>query len=127
MQDTEFLIQFEDCTLAKNEFKHYGHLRICWLYLSAHSFEEAAKLIREGVLRFETSLGAKHIYHETLTHAWIKLIYKSMQEESNTFADFINKNYYLLDKHIPFQYYSKELLESDRARADFLPPDLKKF
>lgn len=126
MTDDMFLFQFENCTLLKENFKHQGHLRIAWLYLRAYPFEEALIKTTEGILRFATSLGAKHIYHETLTRVWVHLVYHAMRDDDSFhFNEFIAKNPSLLDKNLPLKYYSHVRLFSDEARYHWLLPNLK--
>lgn len=124
MQDSIFLAEFEHCTLPKEYFKHQGHLRITWIYLTRYSLDQAIPLIKQGILRYATSLGAAHIYHETLTCAWIYLVKAAMQSE-DCFATFMKNNPQLLDKNLPFQYYSQALLNSDHARKTWVEPDLQ--
>ena len=126
MQDDEFLLQFEQCTLPKEYFKHRGHLRITWIYLSKNTLEDAMPQIIQGIKRYAASLGAAHIYHETLTRAWILLVHSAMlQCRTICYDDFIVKNEYLLDKSLIFQYYSPKILESEDARRIWFEPDLK--
>jgi hypothetical protein len=126
MQDDEFQLQFESCTLPKEYFKHRGHLRITWIYLSRNNLEDAMPQIIQGIKRYAASLGAAHIYHETLTRAWILLVHTAMlQCPSVCYDDFIVINEYLLDKSLIFQYYSTVLLDSENARRIWCEPDLK--
>ena len=71
MTDIEFLEQFTAATLPKTEFKHQAHLRVAWLYLTRFEFQPAGDLITQGIKKYATGVGAGHIYHETLTRAWI--------------------------------------------------------
>ncbi len=89
MQDQEFLAQFEQCTLPKENFRHRGHLRICWYYLSHYPVNEANQRIVEGIKRYAASLGASHIYDETLTQSWIARVQQAMDKSYLDFAEFI--------------------------------------
>lgn len=125
MQDTKFLYQFENCTLAKNDFNHKNHLRVAWLYLSRDPLELAISNTTQGILRYATSLGAVGIYHETLTRFWILAVYHAMDIKDEGFEDFIEKNSILLDKDLLKKYYSAELLASDLSRKQWVEPDLR--
>src|SRR5579885_227640 len=99
IHDNEFKLQFENCTLSKDKFGHRGHLRIAWIYLSLYPFSQALELITSGIKRYAASLGASHIYHETLTQVWAKLVNKAIQKkQSRTFEDFLLTHPFLLDK-----------------------------
>jgi len=126
--DAEFLSAFENCTLPKSEFRHQAHLRICWLYLSAYPFEDASEKIKEGIIRFATSLGAIHIYHVSLTQAWVHLVALAMKKNlSSSFEEFIQQHPYLLDKSLPAKYYSQTTLSSEAAKTTWVAPDLRAF
>lgn len=125
MLDDDYLKQFEECTLDSALFKHQGHLRICWLYLRKFPFDSAILNVTAGIKRYATHLGAAHIYHETLTCAWVHLVYLAMQENNcDSFEEFLNINPHLFDKTLMSRYYSKSLLESDKARREWVTPDL---
>lgn len=125
MTDDAFLLAFENCSLPKEFFNHQGHLRIAWAYLSKYVFEHALIRTSQGIFCFARSLGAKKIYHETLTRVWVHLVHKELHPKAACFADFITAKHHLLDKTLPFQYYSKDRLESELARKTWLEPDLK--
>lgn len=126
MRDEAFLNQFEQCTLPKEYFKHKGHLRIAWLYLGKYSFPEACDHIRSGIKRYAASLGASQIYHETMTMAWVRLVFNAMQtQRAETFADFEAANPQLFNSKLIHEYYSASLLQSDAAKQAWIEPDLK--
>ncbi len=126
IHDNEFKLQFENCTLSKDKFGHRGHLRIAWIYLSLYPFSQALELITSGIKRYAASLGASHIYHETLTQVWAKLVNKAIQKkQSRTFEDFLLTHPFLLDKSQPLNYYSQNLLDNDNARTQWIEPDLR--
>lgn len=125
MLDNEFIFQFENCTLPKTDFHHREHVRIVWLYLSRYPLDEAMEKTIQGIIRYATSLGAAHIYHETMTRAWVLVVKSAMNQSFNTFDEFIQSNPHLLDKNLLSEYYSSTLLNSDEARKTWLDPDLK--
>lgn len=125
MQDEELLSQFEACTLAKEHFKHINHLRIAWLYLSKYPLEHASNCVTQGIIRYAASIGAAHIYNETLTRTWVMLVYNAINVNTTSFEQLIQLNPKLLDKNYPYCYYSKSLLDSETAHKQWLPPDLK--
>ena len=128
MTDSEFLAQFEACTLPIAAFPHQGHLRLTWIYLSNHDLQQSMQYITEGILRYATSLGAAHKYHDTLTRAWVLLVYQAMQKhKTETFNKFLSQNQHLLNKDALSFHYSKELLASNQARHHWVEPDLMPF
>lgn len=128
MQSDNFLLEFENCTLPKELFKHKDHLRMTWLYLSQYPIEQTLVRATDGIKRYANAVNAKELYHETLTHVWIYLVDEAMwQTDVATFDEFIAQNEYLLNKDLPYQYYSKSLLDGEIARTTWVAPDIKVF
>lgn len=125
MEDEEFLFQVENCILNKDHFSHQGRIRIAWLFLSHHVFEHAMIRISQSIFFYANSLGAADNYHETITKAWIHLVYNAMSFKELTFDEFMKRNDYLLNKKLPLQYYSPNLLSSHDAKENWIEPDLK--
>lgn len=43
MNDSEFLKAFEAATLPHTHFPHHAHVRMAWLYLRAHGWDDGVK------------------------------------------------------------------------------------
>ena len=84
MDDGTFLRQFEDCTWPAVEWRHRQHLKVAYLYLRRSPLPEALERIREGIKRFNAAHQVPETidrgYHETMTHAWMRLVYFTLQE-----------------------------------------------
>ena len=64
-------------------------------------------------------------YHETITVFWMRTAYAYMlMNEHLSFVEKANGLCELYDKDHPLKYYSRELLFSDRAWAEYVEPDL---
>lgn len=112
MDDQAFLSSFERCTLPKAYFNHTGHVRLAWLYLERHPFDEAVARTCAGIRAYATHLGAAHKFHRTITEALMHLL--RMHGREAVLADAGA----LLARH-----YSPQLLASSAARDGFVPPD----
>ncbi len=126
--DRQFLDAFEACAISGGDFRHREHLRVAYLYLTLHSFEEALKETEAGLRRLLEHLGAPASkYHHTLTAAWLRAVHHFMERTGATteFAQFIEKAHPLLDQDIMGTHYSTDLLWSEAARAAFVEPDLQ--
>lgn len=122
--DAEFLAAFEDCTLPKEDFPHREHVRLAWLYLGRHGFDEASRRVVDGIQRFAAHHGATGLYHETVTRAWLRLIAAARRTTpAGSFAAFLAASPQLTVKGALDPYYDPATLASDAARADFVPPD----
>jgi len=125
MNDREFLKAFEDCTLR--EFPHRSHIRMAWLYLRAYGWDVGTQKIRVGIQRFADNAGATSKYHETITIFWAHLVYYVIQSypEVDDFDRFVALHPGLLDSRLIQRHYSHDVLFSERARHEWVEPDLQ--
>ena len=125
--DRRFQAAFEAGTVSPAEFTHRAHLRLAYTYLAEHAVEAALPLMRHAIHRF---LAHQRIdaskYHETLTHAWLLAVRHFMERAGNTGCadDFLSRSAVLLDTSVMLTHYSKDLLFSSAARAEYVEPDL---
>jgi len=122
LSDDDFLAAFNDCVLPPSLFRHGDHLRFAWLLLHRKPFDEALTLVRQGIQRFAGHHGASHIYHETLTTAWVKLL---ATHQEATFEEFIVSNEHRLKRELLYRFWTPEVLESEAAKTGWVPPDRK--
>ena len=124
MTDQEFVDQFETCRLPADQFHHRQHLRLARLYLIRYGEQHAAVRIGEAIRRYAAHLGKSDKYHETMTIAWLRLTAAAMRRFPNvSFEELLELSPDLTDKATLENYYSPELLRSDAARLQFVPPD----
>ncbi len=122
MNDSAFLEAFENATLSP--FRHIDHLRLAWLYLSQHGWDEGIRCIRSGIQGFAAAHGASGKYHETITLFWAHVVQQAMDEQPavTDFDTLIAHNPYLLDTHLIQRHYTPEHLAA--GRSQWLEPDL---
>ena len=120
VSDDEFLAAFASCTLPPSSFRHGDHLRLAWILLHRKPFDEALLLIREGIQRFAAHYGASHIFHETITIAWVKLL---ATHDETSFEEFIAKNEHRLNLDLLHRFWTPAVLDSEAARTGWVPPD----
>jgi hypothetical protein len=82
--------------------------------------EHAELLVRSSIRRFAERHAVSHLYNETVTIAWVRLI--STHRESS-FADFLRENESRLNLQLLHQFWTPELLTSDRAKREWVAPD----
>lgn len=71
---------FEECTTAKDAFKHRSHLTVACYYLRTSTIEEAVTKMRAGLFRFLDHHGIDRAkYDEELTRNWFHLVQSVMQ------------------------------------------------
>lgn len=130
MNDDELFRRFNDLSLPLDLWNHRAHLKIAYLHLARHSFEEALCKMRAGIRAFNAARGIADSpasgYHETLTRAWLHLVHTTLCQfgPAASAGEFFDAQTQLNDKRILLLFYSRDLIMSPEAKASFVPPDL---
>jgi N-formylglutamate deformylase len=122
LADDEFLDAFHACRLSNSDFRHADHLRLAWLHLHKTTLEAALANVRTGIRNFANFHGTPHLYHETLTTAWVRLL---ATHHEKSFEEFLSRNEQRLTKELLHQFWTPELLASDQAKKSWVAPDRK--
>lgn len=127
--DRQFLERFRSADIPREEWTHEAHLRMAYLHLRRYDFRDAVRRIRRGIRRLnranrvvDSEAGG---YHETLTLAWARLVAAGIAglRPDADFAAFIARNPGLLARDRVLDHYSRERIDSARARREFVLPD----
>jgi hypothetical protein len=128
--DDKFLEQFESKTLPLEEWHHKQHIKVAYLYLRKFPFDKAMERMREGVKAFNAAKGTPEVldrgYHETMTQAWLRLVYFTLCEygAAESAEAFYERSPQLTEKKILRFFYTKELFMSWQAKKEFVEPDI---
>ena len=124
MNDAEFLHGFHTCTLA--EFHHRDHVRLTWLLVRRDGPYMAGEEIETGIRRFASVHGQQEKYHQTMTQFWVKVIahFIARKPEIADFDAFVRRDPQVLNTMLPFKHWTRETMMSDRAKREWVPPDL---
>jgi hypothetical protein len=128
MTDTEILMmvdRLERCLLPKEAFHHRDHLTVAVVYLYAADLETAIDRMRAMLKRFASHHHVSGLYHETLTRFWLQQVEQSLDRSLCLQESVWRIQEQLNDKNLPFEYYSRERINSQEAKDKWLPPDLK--
>ena len=126
--------QFQNSTLPKEAWTHEAHLIVAVWHLNKYAKAEATCLLRAGIIHYNAAVGTKNTptggYHETITLFWIWLINEYIENNkglktNELVAVFLESTY--AKKDVFLKYYSKELLFSVDARANWTEPDLSRL
>lgn len=120
---------FENCSFHPSEFRHYQHLTVALWYVWHLPYAKAVKKMTEGIRRLADTYG-KTGYHETITLFWLKTVsnFAAVSDRHLSLAATTNKLIRTYDdKELIAKYYSSDLLESAKAKAEWVEPDLKKL
>ena len=55
MDDEELFKQFENLSLPFAQWTHRAHVKVAYLYLSAHPFDQALVLMRKGIKAYNAA------------------------------------------------------------------------
>ena len=130
MTNEEIIEEFEQGRAPGGSFHHADHIRMAFTYLSECSVLEALQRFCAALQRFAAAQGKPHLYHETITWAYLFLIRERMLrvEHRQIWQEFAAANQDLLTWErekggILSRYYRPETLGSSDARSVFLLPD----
>ena len=120
---------FESCSTDKTQFKHQDHLTVAVCYLQQSTVPEAVNKMRSGLLRFLNQHGVdRQKYNETITVFWFEVVADALgaMPTGLTLVEQCNRVVeQFCSANLALQYYSAALLFSERAREEFVDPDLK--
>jgi hypothetical protein len=133
LSDAEFVAAMDGLTLSKNDFRHYDHIRLAWIFLrESHgtggpNIDTATDRMTRAIQRFAAHHGAVGKYHDTMTRAYMRFVaaHARMTPQLDDFAEFAAAHPELFDRALPLVYYSESRLMSSDARAGWVEPDLK--
>jgi len=128
--DAEFENQFENCELIPAMFSHEAHLRIAWIYINKYGVEKAVIKLCSQLRNYVNHVGAISKYNETLTIAAVRAVYHFMiKSKSRNFQNFITENLRLKHnfKELLLQHYRIDIFTSEKAKTEYLLPDLLPF
>jgi hypothetical protein len=127
----KLVASFEDASIARGVWKHAEHLVVALYYVnSCGDIEVATNKMREGLFNlltdgFKVDLSKEMPYHETLTVFWMKTVDEfSRSRNGMPLHEKANNLIEAFDKDYPLNFYTREYLFSDEARARFVEPDL---
>ena len=127
--DLAFRNTFEAANLQPGQFTHFSHIRLAYTYLCEMNAEAAYASAKKYIQNYLNKNQIDPLkYNETITHAWI-IVMANLMESSTGFssAESFVAHHPQLKTNVLLNYYSKDLLFSDRARTTFVPPDIKCF
>lgn len=119
----ELLQRFESSQLDAAEFDHAQHVRAAYEMLTTYPFLEAVTRYTRAIQAMALSVGVPEKFNLTVTLAFLSLIAERIDSALEPgFEKFIRNNRDLLKKEILGRWYSKERLQSELARKQFVLP-----
>src|SRR5580698_1538850 len=133
LDDETFLQQFESAAWPLQDWHHQQHIKIAYLYLCRYPLDTAIAKMCSGVKKYNAAHkvpeGLDRGYHETMTQAWMRLVYFTLCEygPAENADTFYEANPQLSQKKTLRFFYTRETVMSPKAKAEFVPPDLIPF
>ena len=127
MTDDDFLRSFAACPLPPDQSNHAGHIRLAWINLQRHGFDDAVSATCNGIRAYATHLGAATKFHHTITVALLHLLRAGGATDRNlSWYQFVNANQALVHnaRAALALHYSDARINSGEARECFVEPDL---
>ena len=129
MTNHELIAKFESGSIPAAEFHHADHVRLAFAYLCQHPVLLALERFCTSLRQFARAQNKEHLYHETITWAYLLLIHERMSRSgrTQTWEQFSNANPDLLiwKPGLLDRYYTEETLKSDLAKSVFVFPDMR--
>lgn len=133
MDDGDFLSRFENCTLPFAQWTHRSHVKLAYLYVGTHPFEQAVGKTRTGIKAFNATNKIPETtntgYNETTTVAFLTIIASTLSFygglfPSGTSDEFCDRHPHLLQKSLLRLFYSPDRRGHPEAKYRFIEPDL---
>jgi len=125
----EVVRRFESCEMPPADFNHREHMVVALCYLLRMGDAEALGRVRAGIGRYAAAHGVTpSLYHETVTAFWMRRVraYAARARAGAGLVELVNG---LAEgcggSRLVYDYYSKELIDSEAARRGWVGPDLR--
>jgi hypothetical protein len=115
-----------EVTGRSGRFGHRQHVHLAFLAARQHGTDRAASVMCDWIGQVARQHGAPQKYHATMTMAWARLVayHVAGDPAASDFSAFAALYPALLDKDLLARHYAGPTLQSDAARAAWVPPDL---
>ena len=129
---TDLVAAFRAQTLPKEQWTHLAHLRVGAWHVHHFGAEAALGMLRSGIRRLNDAHGTANSstsgYHETITVAYVRLIEQLLSgidaEVPLEERIALSTGGPLAERSVLLRFWSRDLLMSPRARAEWVAPDL---
>jgi hypothetical protein len=127
MTDDDFIEAFESTAISPEDWSHEAHVRMGWIYCQRkQNRDDATNKARAGIRALNKANNTPgKLYHDTVTIAFMRIIWARAQAGPATWPEFLADNGDLIASNpsVLSKYYSRELLDTDEARLGFVEPD----
>lgn len=126
-----FIAAWRECRLAKADWTHGAHVAACAYFAFDHDADETFALMKRGIVAFNDAVGTANTsmsgYHESLTRLWAAVVVHHLRTHppaSRWEAVGSAVERFGEDRDLHRLFYSYDVMNDERARAVWVPPDL---
>ena len=128
----DFAARFVSGTIPRAEWTHAAHLAVGAWHVHRYGADEALTRLRAGIRRLNDSHGTPNSptsgYHETVTRAYVRLLAQFLASgpASVPLAARVERllDGPLAERNVLLRFYTRDTLMSERARAEWVEPDV---
>ena len=121
--------EFEAGTILRDAWGHPEHLIVAYSYALEGDETHAYERMKVGIFNlldaFGVDLSKEMPYHETMTLFWIKTVAGFATSNPEMTVESVDTMIESFGKRYPNEFYSHEVLMSDKAREEWVEPNLK--
>lgn len=110
------------------DFGHREHLLVAWLALRLYDADVRAAQadVSAAIRAIAERQGVPQRYNQTVTDAWVRIVAHCRHASGAIVFDELLATFpWLLDKRLLMRHYSSRTLASDRARVEWVEPDVQ--
>lgn len=130
----DLVSKFSQKSLPIDEWNHQAHIIVGLWHHMNYDFETAIDLVKSKIKAYNLSVGTLNTddsgYHETLTIFWMSVTKTFLLQHASAQIEevchrFLQSEY--ASKNYPFEYYSRAVLFSKKARKEWVDGDIKQM
>lgn len=129
ISDMDMMSMFSSCTLDLKFWDHYGRLRIVYLSLTKHGYDDTINTngwLCSNWKIYKTSIGHGHLWNYSLTRLWTEIL-SPLINKYDTFDILFKSNPHLHKGRLFQEYYSNDIIFSSKAKNEWVKPNLKQL
>ena len=128
----DLVTKFSEKNLPKTEWTHQAHILVALWHNANYDFDTALLMVKDKIKAYNISVGTLNTdeagYHETLTIFWMILTRQYLLRHPKLSFEvachqFLHSEY--ASKTYPFEYYSRKILFSKKARKSWINGDIQ--
>jgi len=130
LTNEQFEEKFKNCTLTPSLFTHEAHLRLSYIHITKYGLSAAIKNLSEQIAIFDKTFDDGTKFNKTVTIASAQIVNHFIKKaNSDDFRGFIDEFPKLKSNFLGLlkSHYTLSILTKNKAKQEYLEPDLLPF